>query len=172
MSDYHIILDGLSGLFDYITGGACSKENTDKAVIKMLFDQHIEKLVEERVKEEIEALAQDHSFDRTASHMAGEYVDTNWDTSDMAHRTGGLSMEQEPVNEHDKVDLRCECCGYMTYHREHLGCIRAAAPPSKPWVSLTAEEIYNCWQSAVDENGFTKRKVYDAIEAKLKEKNT
>lgn len=38
------------------------------------------------------------------------------------------ALEQEPVREHDKVDLRCECCGYMTYHREHLGCIRAAAP--------------------------------------------
>ena len=45
-------------------------------------------------------------------------------------------------------------------------------PPKREWVGLTAEEIYNCWQSAVDENGFTKRKVYDAIEAKLKEKNT
>ena len=40
-----------------------------------------------------QALAQDHGFDRTASHMAGEYVDTNWDTSDMAHRTGGLSVD-------------------------------------------------------------------------------
>ena len=39
-------------------------------------------------------LAQDHGFDRTASHMAGEYVDTNWDTSDMAHRTGGLSVDE------------------------------------------------------------------------------
>ena len=25
-------------------------------------------------------------------------------------------------------DRRCACCGYMTYHREHMGCIRAAAP--------------------------------------------
>jgi hypothetical protein len=48
------------------------------------------------------SLAQpDHGFDRTASHMAGEYVDTNWDTSDMAHRAGGLSVEQEN-----------EACGY------------------------------------------------------------
>ena len=28
--------------------------------------------------------------------------------------------------EHDLKDVRCECCGYMTYHREHMGCIRAA----------------------------------------------
>lgn len=34
----------------------------------------------------------------------------------------------EPVAEHDLKDVRCECCGYMTYHREHMGCIRAATP--------------------------------------------
>ena len=28
--------------------------------------------------------------------------------------------------EHDLDDVRCECCGYMTYHREHMGCIKAA----------------------------------------------
>ena len=28
--------------------------------------------------------------------------------------------------EHELKDVRCECCGYMTYHREHMGCIRAA----------------------------------------------
>ena len=30
--------------------------------------------------------------------------------------------------EHELNDRRCACCGYMTYHREHMGCIRAAAP--------------------------------------------
>ena len=41
--------------------------------------------------------------------------------------------KQEPVfiedgssEEHQLKDIRCECCGYMTYHREHMGCIRAA----------------------------------------------
>jgi len=28
--------------------------------------------------------------------------------------------------EHDLQDTRCECCGYMTYQREHMGCIRSA----------------------------------------------
>lgn len=32
----------------------------------------------------------------------------------------------EPVAEHNLKDVRCACCGYMTYHREHMGCIRAA----------------------------------------------
>lgn len=119
--------------------------------------------------------------------------------------------KQEPVREHNKIDLRCECCGYMTYHREHLGCIRAAAPPSKqepvgvvqrtsiagypmtdstgvewltqvnsgdklytappskPWVSLTDEEIKVIRQICfvnIDDQAFR------VIEAKLKEKNT
>ena len=36
--------------------------------------------------------------------------------------------------EHDLKDVPCECCGYMTYHREHMGCIRAAAPKAEPEV--------------------------------------
>ena len=27
---------------------------------------------------------------------------------------------------HDLEDIRCECCGYMTYQHEHMGCICAA----------------------------------------------
>ncbi len=29
-------------------------------------------------------------------------------------------------NTHDLKDIRCGCCGYMTYQSEHIGCIRAA----------------------------------------------
>lgn len=36
------------------------------------------------------------------------------------------------AKEHDQQDVRCECCGYMTHHREHLGCIRAAKPAAVP----------------------------------------
>ena len=32
-----------------------------------------------------------------------------------------MSATIEPV-----VDVRCEGCGYMTHHREHMGCVRAA----------------------------------------------
>ena len=35
-----------------------------------------------------------------------------------------------PVREHDLQDVRCEYCGYMTYHREHMGCIRATRAPA------------------------------------------
>lgn len=37
-------------------------------------------------------------------------------------------IQRGAVPEHSKQDVRCGCCGYMTYHREHMGCIRAAAP--------------------------------------------
>lgn len=33
---------------------------------------------------------------------------------------------QALLREHPLQDIRCECCGYMTYEREHLGCIRSA----------------------------------------------
>lgn len=33
--------------------------------------------------------------------------------------------------EHALKDVRCGRCGYMTYHREHIGCIRAAAPATQ-----------------------------------------
>lgn len=46
--------------------------------------------------------------------------------------------EQDPAAEHKLKDVRCECCGYMTHHREHMGCIRAAQPKQEP---LTDEQI-------------------------------
>lgn len=50
--------------------------------------------------------------------------------------------KQEPVSEHDLHDVRCECCGYMTHHREHMGCIRAAyaAPVSAEAIRAEALE--------------------------------
>ena len=41
------------------------------------------------------------------------------------------ARERQEQREHDLVDRRCESCGYMTYHREHMGCIRAT-PPASP----------------------------------------
>ena len=39
-----------------------------------------------------------------------------------------------PQGEHDLEDVRCQCCGYMTYHREHMGCIRSAYKQALPQV--------------------------------------
>ena len=65
-----------------------------------------------------------------------------WDTSDMAHRSGGLAIDDDDIQEY-----------------------------KRPWVGLTDEEISNCWINPVASGTFTKRNVYEAIEAKLKEKN-
>ena len=53
--------------------------------------------------------------------------------------------EQEPVPEHELKDVRCECCGYMTHQREHMGCIRAVQPSGKP---LSYEKIRKAWNDA------------------------
>lgn len=54
-----------------------------------------------------------------------------------------VASPPEPVREHDLQDVRCECCGYMTYHLEHMGCIRAARAPadSVPAVEREQERI-------------------------------
>ena len=44
--------------------------------------------------------------------------------------TPQADRQPAPVREHDLQDVRCECCGYMTYHREHMGCIRATSAPA------------------------------------------
>jgi hypothetical protein len=48
----------------------------------------------------------------------------------------------------------------------------ATDAPKREWVGLTDEEISNCWINSVASGTFTKRNVYEAIEAKLKERNT
>ena len=60
------------------------------------------------------------------------------------------SVKQEPIGEHDLQDVRCECCGYMTHHREHMGCIRAAyikpapvQPVKQEPVAWTATRLWN-----------------------------
>jgi hypothetical protein len=57
------------------------------------------------------------------------------------------AIEQVGEREHDLSDVRCGCCGYMTYHREHMGCIRAAttptAPAHRPLTDEQIEVIYN-----------------------------
>jgi hypothetical protein len=43
-------------------------------------------------------------------------------------------VDTKPVAEHELKDARCECCGYMTYHREHMGCIKAVYTHPTPVV--------------------------------------
>jgi len=119
-----------------------------------------------------------------------------WDTSDMAHRAGGLSVEQAPVawiyngNLHafDPTDWAAEPKNIQPLYlappkreQESVGCdciqgqvCHICDPILPAWVSLTDEEIADAlgspWLSDCA------REVYfefaRAIEQRLKEKNT
>lgn len=43
---------------------------------------------------------------------------------------------QQPDTGEPVVDVRCEGCGYMTHHREHTGCVRAAKQHTHPAPSV------------------------------------
>jgi len=51
MTDYYNLLDGMDSLIDYVTGGAISKPLTDKSVIRMKHDEHVNKMIEEAIQE-------------------------------------------------------------------------------------------------------------------------
>jgi hypothetical protein len=51
MTDYYNLLDGMDSLIDYVTGGAISKPLTDKSVIRMKHDEHVNKMIEEAMQE-------------------------------------------------------------------------------------------------------------------------
>ena len=53
-----------------------------------------------------------------------------WDAEGRRILNGRLAPEHatpEPVG-----DVRCDGCGYMTHHREHMGCVRAAKQHTRP----------------------------------------
>lgn len=53
-----------------------------------------------------------------------------------------------------------------------LSVVTCHPPQQRGWQKLTDEEIQTIWDSVLDGAVFTRREVYKAIEAKLKEKNT
>ena len=63
--------------------------------------------------------------------------------------TGKESLQVQPAEiEHDFKDVRCGCCGYMTYHREHMGCIRAAAPEQQSTIPANVADAYAKYKAA------------------------
>ena len=61
-------------------------------------------------------------FEKAVDHLPESKID-DCINSAIALRQ---AIDQAEKQEHDLNDVRCECCGYMTYHREHMGCIKAA----------------------------------------------
>jgi hypothetical protein len=102
-----------------------------------------------------------------------------WDTSDMAYRPNGLSVEQEPVAwmVRDSIDGSWYPCAF----ENPAGAIKGeskplyAAPPKREWVGLTddeSEDIYNAHHNTYGECITSAYDLVLDIEAKLKERNT
>jgi hypothetical protein len=100
--------------------------------------------VAEIYRRQLEAIAVGDSTDPVKD--AGELlVETGfW------HSIPDTTPQPQPNREHDLKDVRCECCGYMTYHREHMGCIRAAAPQPQP----KQEPLSKKWRGGLHESFF------------------
>ena len=94
-----------------------------------------------------------------------------WDTSDMAHRSGGLNVEQAEKQEPKPVGMTCKVwthgCALFDGIDLPNETLLYTAPPKREWVGLTSEELA---QLTIDNAGYPTR-LTAAIETKLKEKN-
>ena len=52
-----------------------------------------------------------------------------------------LYTSPQPATGEPVVDVRCEGCGYMTHHREHMGCVRAAKQHTHPATSVPDDDF-------------------------------
>ena len=73
--------------------------------------------------------------------------------------------EQEPAAEHELKDVRCECCGYMTHHREHMGCIRAAHTKREPLSDDDLCKVFPAIATYTESNKTLYRSIARAIES-------
>jgi hypothetical protein len=99
-----------------------------------------------------------------------------WDTSDMAHRSGGLSVEQ--TEKQEPVAWMYEIFGdtILTSNAKKIALVLAsgktvtplyAAPPRKEWVGLTDDDAKEIFVTTHELTVAIR-----LIEAKLKERNT
>jgi hypothetical protein len=86
-----------------------------------------------------------------------------WDTSDMAHRAGGLSVEQEPVARFNWNEAKFEWLTEYSYEKHHMKPLYLA-PPKREWRGLTAQDYHK----VLNLGGFA---AFKAIEAILRERN-
>ena len=60
---------------------------------------------------------------------------SEWEVSDVTPKniTAAIAALRAAIQQAEaKTDVRCEGCGYMTHHREHMGCVRAAKQFTHP----------------------------------------
>jgi len=119
------------------------------------------------IEQELAKPEQDHGFDRTASHMAGEYVDT-------------AKLEQEPVawvSESESTKQFVEGRPRRVWWECNTGVGKPfyIAPPRKEWVGLTGIEVRMLKDIHIPIYSIPilddYLKLYRAIENQLKEKN-
>lgn len=60
--------------------------------------------------------------------------------AEQALSLGGIWQAMSATGE-TVADVRCEGCGYMTHHREHMGCVRAAKQHTHPAPSVPADVV-------------------------------
>jgi hypothetical protein len=115
-------------------------------------------------------MTEDEAWDELERNQAKK-----WNTTDMAYRPNGLSVEQEPVAwVRDLTSPQPHCVTAMKYLSiadtdagvKYIPVY--AAPPKREWVGLTDEEI-DYLEDAIDPAMY--RVFARRIEAKLKEKN-
>lgn len=50
-------------------------------------------------------------------------------------------LAKQPDTGEPVMDVRCEGCGYMTHHREHMGCVRAAKQHTRPAQNVPGDVV-------------------------------
>ena len=72
--------------------------------------------------------------------MARMYFDERNSARD-AWRRAAAERDQLKATTEPVLDVRCEGCGYMTHHREHMGCVRAAKQHTHPAPSVPDDVV-------------------------------
>jgi len=102
-----------------------------------------------------------HGYDRNASLSLDRYVCEceSWEPP----------PEPKPVAWADKHDIERDGHDFYVSRQQPAkdGVPLYTAPPKREWIGLTEEEVDQCYADTADEFQF-----YQAIEAKLKERNT
>jgi hypothetical protein len=91
----------------------------------------------------------------------------------VGHRPADLNVHPDRWMPLYKDPSPCQTCQALARTVMMDQTAHDTTPPAaqRQWVGLTDEEIQTTWDSVMDGSVFTRKEVYKAIEAKLKEKN-